>query len=462
MSEFPGALPVSLDRSVRILNHGRTLLGGEPMRAMRITTAGTRVLTQLQYSGAGASSNARNLARQLIDNGLAHPRAAPRALDAGDVTVIIPARDRLDSLATCLQSLCWPAVVVDDGSVRPAAIAAVCRRYGARLVRRDRSGGPGAARNAGIEACDTELIAFLDSDCVPTPDWLASLAGHFTDPVVGAVAPRIRPQLARPTSWIARFAAKRSPLDLGPHAADVGPGRRVAYVPTAALVVRRQAIGSGFDQDLRHGEDVDFVWRMRDAGWRIRYDPSITVHHTEPSRWRDLVRRRYRYGTSAAPLAARHRGRLAPIVMEPRTSAVLGLLLLRRTRTAMSVWTWQTSSLVRRLWPVGVPAWRAVATSASTAGQAAIATGRFAATTLAPGLLTLALVSRRARASAIAMLLVAPTVEWLRRRPALDPLRWTALCIADDFAYGSGVWVSCLRAGTLDPVRPARRIRPVV
>lgn len=459
MTEFPSNLPVSLDRSVKIINGGRSLLGGHPMRAIRITAAGSRVLDQLQHTGAGPSPAAQSLGRRLIDHGLAHPRTEPRTLNAADVTVVIPVRDRADSLGTCLQSLSSPAVVVDDGSAQRAAIASVCRRYGARLVRRDRSGGPGAARNAGIKACDTELIAFLDSDCIPTPTWLASAAGHFADPLVGAVAPRIRPHLLRPATPVARFAAARSALDLGPHPADVGPGRRVSYVPTAALVVRRRAMGSGFAENLYPGEDVDFVWRMRDAGWRIRYDPSITVHHTEPSRWRDLARRRYRYGTSAAQLAARHPGRLAPIVIEPRQSAVLGLLLLGRTWIATCLWTWQTATLAGQLRPLGVPAWRAVAISATSGGRASIAAGRFA-TTLAPGVLAGAVVSRRARTSAIALLLGPPTSEWLRRRPALDPLRWTALCVADDVAYCLGVWAGCLRAGTLDPVRPARRIRP--
>ncbi len=86
-------------------------------------------------------------------------------------------------------------IVVDDGSARPIPGA----------IRRERCGGPAAARNTGLEHATTELVAFLDADTLPPPDWIERLAGHFDDPRVKAVAPRIRAANRR-----------RSPLDLGP------------------------------------------------------------------------------------------------------------------------------------------------------------------------------------------------------------------------------------------------------
>ena len=117
----------------------------------------------------------------------------------------------------------------------------------------------------------------------------------------------------------------------------MGPGRPVPYVPTAALVVRRSALGVGFVPTLRYGEDVDLVWRMGDAGWHARYVPSVTVDHGEPSTWLGLLSRRYRYGTSAAPLARRHRGRLAPAVVRPLPAAAVALALARRPLPAAAL-----------------------------------------------------------------------------------------------------------------------------
>ena len=48
-------------------------------------------------------------------------------------------------------------------------------------------------------------------------------------------------------------------------------------MPTAALVVRRAVLEDGLDTALRYGEDVDLVWRLHDAGWRVRYDPAVVV-----------------------------------------------------------------------------------------------------------------------------------------------------------------------------------------
>jgi mycofactocin glycosyltransferase len=154
---------------------------------------------------------------------------------------------------------------------------------------------------------------------------------------------------------------------MGPTPAAVAPGARVAYVPSAALIVRRAALG-GFDETLRYGEDVDLVWRLHDRGWRVRYDPRVVVAHARPARrsaWTarrfdaaldgDLLARRFRYGTSAAPLAQRHPGRLAPFVLAPVPAAILALLAARRPKLAMTVLAGQTALLANRLHRLGVP-----------------------------------------------------------------------------------------------------------
>jgi cellulose synthase/poly-beta-1,6-N-acetylglucosamine synthase-like glycosyltransferase len=94
-------------------------------------------------------------------------------------------------------------VVVDDGPRQPAAIAAICESDRARLLRLAHSRGPSAARNAALTSIRTELVAFVDSDTAPEHGWLEILARHFSDPTVGAAAPRVRP-LAQGTSLLER------------------------------------------------------------------------------------------------------------------------------------------------------------------------------------------------------------------------------------------------------------------
>ncbi len=316
MDALPHGFGLVLDRSLRRFRNGTVLAGGHPGRVVTLTPAGAAALDGLLSTGQSDAATAE-LAGRLVRAGMAHPRPATPNGAGGEpgggravpsVTVVVPVLDRPDALDRCLASLGdrHAVVVVDDASRDPAPVAAVCATRGARLVRRDRNGGPGAARNDALGTIDTELVAFVDSDCTTGNGWLDGLTWLFDDPGIGAVAPRVvaAPRAGGPSRRaIDRFDAAHSPLDLGPDGGEVGPDRSVRYVPTAALVVRREALAAvgGFAPGLRVGEDVDLVWRLADAGWRVRYEPSVTVCHTEPERWRGLLARRFRYGTSAGP-----------------------------------------------------------------------------------------------------------------------------------------------------------------
>jgi mycofactocin glycosyltransferase len=453
---LPPGVRLVLDPGVRRHRQGRVLVGGAPLRARRLTPAGAAAVDAL-LAGDPAGEAARALGRRLVDAGLAHPR--PRAPAALDTTVVVPVRDRTPALDRCLAAVGpdVPVVVVDDGSADPAGVRAMAARHGATALRCAPGGGPAAARNAALATVTTALVAFLDSDCVPEPGWPATAVGHFTDPLVGAVAPRVRPEPVRRRASVRdRYAEARSPLDMGGREGPVAPGGRIPYVPTAALVVRRRALAGGFDPALRHGEDVDLVWRLHDAGWRVRLDPRSTVRHAEPETWRALLARRHRYGTSAAPLSWRHPGRLAPLVVRPGPAAVAALVLARRPGPAAALAAAQGAVLARRLRRTGVPAATALPWPAHAGADTFVAAGRAATMLAAPALLA-ALRLRRGRAPALALLVAPPLREWARRRPRLDPVRWTAACIADDVAYGLGVWRGCLAHRTAAPLRPAWR-----
>ncbi len=443
------AHPIALDRDACLW--GTTLTGGSPWRAMRLTQAGVRVLAQLEQ-GAGTSEAALALRRRLIDAGLAHPRP-PLRDDVGDVTIVVPVHDRPAELDRCLTALGREhrVIVVDAGSREPQAIAAVVDRHGARLVVRETCGGPAAARNAALPEVETELIAFLDSDCVAEPGWLAGLVGHFEDPEVGAVAPRVRSLSAGKP--LARYLSARSPLDMGDREFGVRPGGTISYLPTAALLVRRRALDDGFDEHLRYGEDVDLIWHLWDAGWRIRYDPIVSVAHREPDQLRRMLARRFRYGTSAAPLARRHPGRLAPAVLAPWPTCVVILIVAGHPGVAALVAGRQSRALARRLSALGLPSAVGARAFGGATYWAALSLAQYLTMFALPLVTTVLL---RARRPWPLVLLVLPALDgWRRRRPRLDPIRWTALWLADDAAYGAGVYWGCLRTGDVRPLIPA-------
>jgi mycofactocin system glycosyltransferase len=489
---LPAGLRIELDQDTKQLGDG-SLFGGSPARVMRLTPAGTAALAELR-TGPVRSAAAGVLGRRLTDAGLAHPVFADAGLpDTGPassdrsatatVTVIIPVRDRAAMLERCLAATGarYPVIVVDDGSADPDATAAIAARYGAAVRLRAANGGPAAARNTGLAGVGTDLIAFLDSDCVPPPGWVSALAQHFADPLVGAVAPRIVPissLASRPVSGLtpaARYATAFGSLDLGPRPARVLPGSRVAYVPTAALVVRRSALDSvaagrpPFDEALPSGEDVDLIWRLHETGWRIRYEPSVQVPHDGPVRWAGLLERRFHYGTSAAPLARRHPANVAPLVLHPWPAVTVAAVLARRPAAAAAGLAGAWLDLTTALRRAAIPADGTPAATLTAAWQTWLGIGRYSTQFAAPAV-AFALgrpggksASRRwGRRAAAASLLVGPALRaYAEGKPELDPVRFALARIADDICYGAGVWTGCLRERTLIPVMPVVSLRPL-
>jgi mycofactocin glycosyltransferase len=354
---------------------------------------------------------------------------------------------------------------VDDNSHDAESIGAIADRHGAKLLRRNENGGPGAARNTGLDHVPGDYVAFIDSDCTPPRGgWLHTLAGHFADPAVAAVAARVVAGDA--SSWAARYGKSQSSLDLGDQPARVLPGARIAYVPTAAVVARCSALrsvavdGEIFDPALRVGEDVDLIWRLHQAGWRIRYDPSAVVEHAEPTDWRSLLARRFKYGTSAAPLAKRHGAAVAPFAIHPWPTLVVAAAVTRRPVLAAAAFAASVATTSRTLRAADVPTRGVVSASAEGVRQTWLGLGRYAVQLLAP-LLVLAGLRRRWRAGVASLVLGPPLVAWAGQWRRLDPVRFVLGWLADQLAYGAGVWRGCVGHRTTIPLRPVLARRTV-
>ncbi|MFJ7213268.1 mycofactocin biosynthesis glycosyltransferase MftF [Amycolatopsis sp. NPDC098790] len=458
---LPAGFRVVLDQDTKQLREN-LWFGGSPARVLRLTAAGRKAWRELA-DGPVTSTPAGALARRLTDAGLAHP-IPPEPTSPADLTFVVPVLDRPGSLARCLASLDshHPVLVVDDGSKDPQAIAKVAAAHGAKLVRRNENGGPGAARNTALDHVTTELVAFVDSDCVAPGDWTEALAAHFADPLLAAIAPRVRP-LAKNTT-AGRYTNVAGSLDLGDRPARVAPRTRTSYVPTAALVARRAALREvgGFDPGLRVGEDVDLGWRLHAAGHRVRYAPDVHVGHHEPGTWRELLGRRARYGTSAAPLSRRHPGNLAPLVLHPWPALTVGALLARRPLLAAGGFGGAVLNMLKTLRHNDIPTEGVVRAMGTAVHQTWLGAGRCGTQFAAPVLAALLVPRGWGRRAAVASLVLGPPLTaWAKQRPDLDPVRYTAAALADDIAYGAGVWAGCLIHRTAAPVLPEISWRPL-
>ncbi|MEO7351970.1 MAG: mycofactocin biosynthesis glycosyltransferase MftF [Marmoricola sp.] len=465
--DLPHDLRIALDRAVSFWARGSVAFGGSAWQVVRVAEAARPFMQQLAKAGVTGTrtngSRERAVARQLLNRGLAHPviESAPRPQT--QVDVVVPAFDRTFQLEACLRSLAGVSVlVVDDGSLDPEAVRRVATTSGARLLCHEVNRGPAAARNTGVEGTDSPLIAFVDSDCAPESGWLDQLIPHFDDPLVAAVAPRVRPTNGG-RSLLARHEETRSALDMGDRPEQVRPGNRLGFVPSATIVVRRSALGdSGFDEALRLGEDVDLVWRLVDAGWQVRFEPGATVRHRpliDPVTW---VTRRFEYGTSASELHHRHPGRLAPLRMSAWNVASVVLLVCRRPRSAGLVSGAAGLLLRRRLRQAGGGGGALLAEF--IVGKGLVAEAAAAGHTLRRewwplGFVALATVRRSQLSRAAAACMLGPVAyEWLRQRPDVDPLRYAGLRLVEDAAYGSGVLASALRARSVALLRPEVRL----
>lgn len=228
------------------------------------------------------------------------------------ITVIVPTFRRPDALARALAGLAaqtdppaYDLVVVDND---PGPHPQPSLPEGARLVHEPRPGAA-AARNRGIAETQTELLAMLDDDVVPHPDWLRSLAGPVLDGRADLVGGKVllAPDVARP-KWLGRqIEGYLTALDLGPVEAELAPEESLL---TASLLTRTALLRQvgGFDTRLGPrggsqlvGDDVQLVRALRAVGARALWVPeAVVVHDLPPERLhrRWVLRRAYLQGRS--------------------------------------------------------------------------------------------------------------------------------------------------------------------
>lgn len=165
-------------------------------------------------------------------------------------------------------------------------------------------------RNFGVAQVDNPVIAFLDADCQPDPDWatraLAALDSLGPGIILGGDY-RIPPG----SSWLARaWFEQRSAPKSG----------SVSYLPSGNLLMRRAeflALG-GFDESLQTNEDAEMCARARRAGFSVHADPQLAVVHLgTPQTVGQFFRKQRWHGSHVFRVFLRSRGRqnLKPVML---------------------------------------------------------------------------------------------------------------------------------------------------
>lgn len=147
--------------------------------------------------------------------------------------------------------------------------------------------GPAEKRDLSIKLAKGEILAFIDDDAFPRPDWLINAVHHFTKPEVAAVGgPAVT--AASDNIWQkASGAVFESYLGGGGVTYRYLPRtlREVDDFPSVNLFVRKDVFTEvgGFDCAYYPGEDTKLCLEIVKLGKRIIYDPDVTVwHHRRP------------------------------------------------------------------------------------------------------------------------------------------------------------------------------------
>jgi GT2 family glycosyltransferase len=154
-----------------------------------------------------------------------------------------------------------------------------------RLAREPRP-GPGPARNRGAALARGAILAFLDADCIPEPDWLRAILAGFADPEAALLggAVQVFPQAeSRPNPAEA--------FDLVYGFRQRWQIARHGFAATANLAVRRavfEAVGPFAGIDV--AEDLDWGMRARAMGFPTRFAPAAVVRHPARGSLADLRR----------------------------------------------------------------------------------------------------------------------------------------------------------------------------
>ena len=218
------------------------------------------------------------------------------------ISVVVCTYNGSRTLRDCLAgvaALDYPdvdAIVVDDGSTDQ--VPAIAAEYPVRLIR-TANRGLSAARNTGWQAARGEIVAYLDDDARPDPQWLRYLAWGFrTTNHVAIGGPNIAPP---GDGWIADCVANApgGPMHvlISDTEAEHIPGCNMAFRRTAL-----EAIG-GFDPRYRTaGDDVDLCWRLADRGGTIGFHPGAMVWHHRRNSVRTYWRQQQGYGRAESLL----------------------------------------------------------------------------------------------------------------------------------------------------------------
>ena len=254
-------------------------------------------------------------------------------------SIVVPVFNRPDEVDELLASLCsqtltdFEVTIVEDGSKNPCKD--VCDKYASILDLHyydKENSGPGQSRNYGVERAHGEYVIILDSDVVLPAGYLAAVDSAISHQP-SAIAAFGGPDAAHPSFTPVQKAISYSMTSFFTTGGIRGGKAKLDkfYPRSFNMGIRRdvyQQLG-GFSK-MRFGEDIDFSYRIVEAGYQPRLFPDAWVWHKRRTDFRKFFRQVYNSGIARINLMKRHPGTLKLVHLLPTvfTLGVIGLLLI--------------------------------------------------------------------------------------------------------------------------------------
>ena len=266
-------------------------------------------------------------------------------------SIIIPVFNRPDEVDELLASLCQQTVkdfevlIIEDGSVKPCKD--VCDKYASILdlhYYAKENSGPGQSRNYGAERANGEYVIILDSDVVLPNGYLQSIVDSLqltVDSYDHCTLSTVNSQLVAwggPDATHPSFTPIQKAISYSMTSFFTTGGIRGGkakldkfYPRSFNMGIRRDVyLQLGGFTKMRFGEDIDFSYRIVEAGYMPRLFPEAWVWHKRRTDFRKFFRQVYNSGIARINLEKRHPGTMKLVHLLPTvfTLGVIGLLLI--------------------------------------------------------------------------------------------------------------------------------------
>ena len=265
-------------------------------------------------------------------------------------SIIVPVYNRPDEVDELLQSLCdqkakdFEVLIVEDGSQRDCK--AIVEKYHDRLDVKyfmKENSGPGQSRNYGAERANGEYVIILDSDVVLPQGYLQAVDNSLTSEIVAfggpdAAHPSFTPVQKAISYSMTSFFTTGGIRGSSPQSGGARGALDKFYPRSFNMGIRRDVyLQLGGFTKMRFGEDIDFSYRIVEAGYRPRLFPEAWVWHKRRTDFRKFFRQVYNSGIARINLEKRHPGTMKLVHLLPTvfTVGVIALILISAVGRAL-------------------------------------------------------------------------------------------------------------------------------